>query len=187
MTIHLSQENPKLLMHICCAPCATYPVALLKDRFDIDLLFYNPCIYPKEELLKRKDTAAMFAEKMDLRLRFLNADEKSFLRRAEGLESCAEGGLRCAECIRQRLEKSAEFAKSQKADLFTTTLTVSPHKDSSKILDVGKLVERNLQGTSLKFLDIDFKQDNGFQRSIELSRSLGLYRQKYCGCRFSIM
>ena len=182
----LNLETPKLLMHICCAPCATYPVELLKDRFNIDLLFYNPCIFPKEELLKRKDTAAMFAEKMDLRLKFLNADENLFLKKADGLESCNEGGLRCAECFKQRLEKAAEFAKLQKADLFTTTLSISPHKDSSKILEVGKLVEKNLQGTSLKFLDIDFKQDNGFQKSIELSRSLGLYRQKYCGCRFSI-
>jgi len=186
MINHLSQENPRLLMHICCAPCATYPVELLKGRFNIDLLFHNPCIYPKEELLKRKETAAIFAEKMDLRLRFLNADEKAFLKKAEGLECCSEGSLRCAECFRQRIEKAAEFAKSQKADLFTTTLTVSPHKDSSKILDIGRQVEKTLPGTSLRFLDIDFKQDNGFQKSIEQSRSLGLYRQNYCGCRFSI-
>jgi len=184
--IKLQDENPNLLMHICCAPCATYPVELLKDRFNIDLLFYNPCIYPKEELLKRMDTASLFAEKMDLRLKFLNADEKSFLNKAQGLESCSEGGLRCAQCFQQRLQKAAEFAKSQKADLFTTTLTISPHKDSSTILNMGKMVEKNLPGTSLKFLDIDFKQDNGFQKSIELSRNLGLYRQNYCGCRFSV-
>ena len=188
-----NDERRKLVLHMCCAPCATYPATLLKDKFELELLFYNPCIYPKEELLMRKDAAEAFAEKMELRMHFLHGEERTFLDVCEDRSCEKEGGLRCIECFRQRLLKTAEYAKGAKAGFFATTLTISPHKDSNAILGLGKEIEAAQQArlgknreNDLRFLDIDFKKNGGFEKSVQMAKEIGLYRQRYCGCRFSL-
>lgn len=100
----------------------------------------------------------------------------------KGLEQEPEGGTRCTVCFAQRLELTARTAKEKGFDFFTTTLTVSPHKNADVINTIGQEMAQKYQ---VAFLPSDFKKKNGYQRSIELSRQYSLYRQNYCGCRFS--
>ena len=107
---------------------------------------------------------------------------RDFLEAVRGLEDEPEGGARCSVCFRQRLEKTAETASLSGYDYFGTTLTVSPHKDYKLISRIGGELALRYR---LSFLDRDFKKKDGFKRSVELSKKYGLYRQNYCGCKYS--
>ena len=154
------------------------------------MFFYNPCITDEEEYIRRRDTQKEFIEdynrkhpeQKDIRMIEGRYDPGSFFMMTEGFKEEPEGGKRCSICFRQRLEKTAETARMQGYDMFGTTLTVSPHKDYSKISDIGRQIAL-VYGVG--FLDRDFKKRDGFKRSLELSKEYGLYRQDYCGCQYS--
>jgi len=173
----------RLLLHCCCAPCSTHPIEFLKERYDLTLFFYNPSIYPHDEYIRRRDESIKLAEKLDIPIRVLEDDEKVFLDFVKGHEDEAEGEERCMRCYRQRLEKTGDVAEAELFDYFGTTLTISPHKVSQRILEIGRALALQL---SVKFLSKDFKLNDGFKHSCELSKEHNLYRQNYCGCRFSI-
>lgn len=179
-----------LLLHSCCGPCSTAVVERLANEFDVTVFFYNPCITDETEYQKRRKAQMDFIQKFNeenmgnCRVSFKEGDYRpwSFLKMTEGMEQLPEGGQRCRLCFFQRLEKTAEMAKLTGYDIFGTTLTVSPHKSFAVISEIG----RNLAlKYGLSFLDRDFKKKNGFARSVELSRKYGLYRQNYCGCKYS--
>ena len=183
-------DKPKLLLHSCCGPCSTAVVERLTDEFDVTVFFYNPCITEEDEYQKRRRAQLEFIEKFNrenagiIRVYFKEGNYRptDFLEAVKGLEEEPEGGARCSVCFRQRLERTAEEASLSGFDYFGTTLTVSPHKNYKLISEIG----RNLAlRYGLSFLDRDFKKKDGFKRSIELSRKYGLYRQNYCGCKFS--
>ncbi len=180
-------EGKRLLLHSCCGPCSTYCLEVLARYFSVTLLWYNPNIFPVQEYYKRLETQKQVIEKLKTKypvnIEILEYEEQEYLRAAAGLESQPEGGLRCTECFKLRLKKTAEYAKKNGFDFFTTTLTVSPHKNAPLINEIGKQFEE-IYG--VKFLPSDFKKKNGYKRSTELSKQLGLYRQNYCGCRFSL-
>ena len=192
----LKTEKPSLLLHSCCGPCSTSVVERLAEEFNITVFFYNPCITDEEEYKRRKESQIKFIETFNNeRLDAMNQTDRgvihfiegpynpgSFLELCKGYESEPEGGARCSLCFRQRLEKTAETAGMAGCDYFGTTLTVSPHKNYKLISEIGKEIALKYQ---LTFLDRDFKKQNGFKRSIELSKQYGLYRQNYCGCCFS--
>lgn len=179
-----------LLLHSCCGPCSTAVCESLADEFDVTVFFFNPCITDEAEYQKRRKAQIDFIEKFNegnigrCRVSFKEGDYRpsSFLKLTEGMENEPEGGKRCNLCFSQRLEKTAETAKLTGYDIFGTTLTVSPHKSFTLISEIGRMLALKY---GLSFLDRDFKKKNGFARSVELSKKYGLYRQNYCGCRYS--
>ena len=172
--------KPTLLLHSCCAPCSSYVIEYLKDYFNITILYYNPNIYPMEEYEKRKLEQIKFIENFN-DVKFMDCDYENniYNELVQGLENEPERGKRCTVCFKLRLEKTARLAKDNNFEYFGTTLTVSPYKNSSLINDIGNELEEKY---NIKWLYSDFKKDNGYKRSIELSKEYNLYRQNYCGC-----
>ena len=181
----------KVLLHSCCGPCSTAVVERLAPDWEITVFYYNPCITDRDEYEKRKANQLLFLRQRnetvppEEQVAFLEGpyDTEEYLRRVRGLEQEPEGGARCAVCFRQRLEQTAEAAARLGLPYFTTTLTVSSHKDYRLISAIGKEIAAQHEG--LTFLDMDFKKKDGFKRSVELSKAYGLYRQDFCGCEFS--
>ena len=178
--------TPKLLLHSCCAPCSSRCIEYLTNYFDITVLYYNPNISPEEEYNKRKEEQIRFLKefKSKNKIDFLDIEYNydDFLNIAKGLEDVPEGGARCFKCYNLRLEKTAMIAKEKNYDYFGTTLTVSPYKNSQVLNKIGEELE---QKYNVKYLYSDFKKNDGYKRSIELSKQYNLYRQNYCGCVYS--
>ncbi len=176
------QSRPRLLLHACCAPCSTHVVEVLKKDYDLAVLFYNPNIQPEEEYLMRLGEMKRFAQKSNLKLLEQEYDSEAWFELTRGLENELEGGKRCELCYKMRLEKAAQVAKEQGFEYLATTLSISPHKSAKKINQIGEeIVSRH----GLKFLSEDFKKKDGFKKSVQLSKELGLRRQSYCGCIYS--
>ncbi len=178
-------KKPTLLLHACCAPCSSAVLELLNEIFDITLFFYNPNIYPKEEFVFRLDelkrlTKAMGFDKIDTVSP--EYDPGEFEAIAKGMENLPEGGGRCAKCYRLRLEKAAAYAKENKSDYFTTTLSISPYKNASWLNEIGLELQEQY---GICYLCSDFKKGDGYKRSCTLSQEYNLYRQNYCGCVYS--
>ena len=176
--------RPKLLLHSCCGPCSTTVLNFLKDYFDITVFYYNPNIEPFTEYSKRKSEQIRFINELnDKNIKFLDCDYDnfSFKKAVKGLEKEKEGGARCGICFKLRLDKTAMLAKDMHFDYFGTTLTVSPYKNSKIINEIGAFLE---QKYSIHYLYSDFKKNDGYKKSIILSKEYNLYRQKYCGCLY---
>lgn len=180
------EGKPKLLLHACCAPCTSYVLELLSNYFEITIFYYNPNMNDILEYDKRYNEFAKL-------LKGLNLEDKvnvikpiynngSFLKMAEPLANIKEGGVRCHNCYYLRLEESAKYALENGFDYFTTTLTVSPYKNAKLINEIGLELEEKY---NIKYLPSDFKKNNGYKRSIELSKEFDLYRQNFCGCIYS--
>ena len=177
---------PTLLMHSCCAPCSSYCLQYLAEYFHITILYYNPNISPKEEYEKRVAEQKRLLRELPVRyeVSFLEGtyDPDRFFEMAKGLEDVPEGGERCFRCYEMRQREAAVYAKEGGFDYFTTTLSVSPHKNAQKLNEIGLALE---QEYGVRYLVSDFKKKGGYLRSIELSREYDLYRQNYCGCVYS--
>lgn len=180
---------PKLLLHSCCAPCSSYCMEYLRDYFQITVFYYNPNITEREEYRKRMQEERRLIEaynrqESQKKIAVIEGDYEPdrFLEMAKGLESCKEGGERCFRCYELRLRKTAEMAREMGTDYFTTTLTISPLKNAAKLNEIGEALAGEY---GIRWLPSDFKKRGGYQRSIELSKEYGLYRQDYCGCVYS--
>ena len=174
--------KPKLLLHICCGPCATWSAKSLMVDYRVVLYFYNPNIWPNEEWQRRLVAAEQVAKAYDLPIIIDDNDQAAWFEKAQSLASEPERGQRCQLCYGWRLKKTAERASRDGFDYFATSLTVSPYKDKEAINQIGEMIARQQQA---QYLVTDFQKDNGYQKSIALSKELGLYRQKYCGCQFA--
>ncbi len=174
--------DSKVLLHICCAPDATHSFLVLKERYNVSGYFYNPNIHPEREYKKRLEETRRLAKEWGFKLYEGRYNTEDWFRETKGLEGEPEGGRRCEVCYRIRLEKTAEFGKEMGFDSFTTTLTISPHKPAGVIHKIGEEIGKRY---GIKFLKEDFKKRDGFKKSVELSKELGLYRQVYCGCEYS--
>ena len=195
--------KPTLLLHACCGPCSSYVIEYLAQIFDITIYYYNPNIHPKEEYFRRLEELKKFLE------RFPQATQNSVklvedsynpeeyfeatnVRQEVELQSEPEKGERCRRCYLFRMKRAYEYACKKDFDWFTTTLSISPHKDSEKINTIGRELEEQKTNDSsaitihTKFLPSDFKKKGGFLRSTQLSEEYGLWRQDYCGCVFSM-
>ena len=177
---------PTLLLHSCCAPCSSYVLEYLSQYFEITVFYYNPNIYPPQEYDKRVAEQKGLIQRLEAKhkISFIEGDYKPeiFFEMAKGLEDGPEGGERCFQCYELRLREAAMIAKEKHFDYFTTTLSVSPYKNSEKLNSIGHELEEKYE---VKYLYSDFKKNNGYKRSIELSHIYSLYRQNYCGCVFS--
>ena len=178
--------TPKLLLHSCCGPCSTTVINILSNYFYVDVLYYNPNIEPLEEYEKRKKEQQRFIFDFHGKypVKFIDADydNEEFMKDLHPLKNEKEGGARCAVCIKKRMEYTCTKAKELGYDFFATTLTVSPHKNSQVINKIGESLE-TLYG--VRFLYSDFKKEDGYLKSIKYSKEYNLYRQNYCGCRYS--
>lgn len=176
----------KILLHSCCAPCSSYVISFLSNYFDITILYYNPNISPIEEYEKRKKEQIRLIKTLHTKnkLDYLDCDYDNNLynEAIKGYEQYPEGSNRCQICFNLRLEKTAKLAKEHNYDYFCSTLTVSPHKNSKIINEIGINISNKY---NIKWLYSDFKKNEGFKQSIELSKKYELYRQDYCGCIFS--
>ena len=182
--INSLQTRPHILLHSCCGPCSTTVLTFLVTYFDITVFYYNPNIEPRAEYEKRKQEQIRFIQEFNNEhITFLDCDyaNQDFRKQVVGLEQEKEGGARCAVCFKLRLEETARLAKKLNFDYFGTTLTVSPHKNSQIINEIGALLETEY---GVKYLYSDFKKKDGYKKSIELSKQYHLYRQDYCGCLF---
>ena len=182
---------PALLLHACCGPCSASVVEQLAPRFRITLYFCNSNIDTEEEFNRRLEAQKIFVEKYNVSplrtgepvsLICAVYEPAAFAELVQGTEHCQEGGARCRLCIRDRLEKTADFAKMNGYEYYSTTLSVSRHKDHTMIHNFGKALSLRY---GLSFVEDDYKQGGGEQRSVELSKEYGLYRQTYCGCACS--
>ena len=185
-TITKKQITPTLLLHSCCAPCSSYVLEYLSAYFDITIFYYNPNISPEEEFAKRVDEQKRLISEIPLEhnVKFIEGkyDCERFYEMAKGLEHLKEGGERCFKCYRLRLEETAKAAKDGGFDYFTTTLSISPHKNAQVLNAIGAELSNEY---GIDYLFSDFKKKNGYKRSCELSEIYGLYRQNYCGCVYS--
>ena len=181
------KEGTKLLLHACCAPCSSAVLERLSNFFEITIFYYNPNITEEKEYLKRieelKKYISLVKYKYPISLIPGNYEPQKFFEMAKGLEDEPERGKRCYKCYAMRLEESARIADELGFDYFCTTLTLSPHKNSNWINEIGE--DLNNRYNSI-YLYSDFKKKNGYKRSIELSREYDLYRQDYCGCVYSL-
>ena len=185
-TIAALEGVPKLLLHSCCAPCSSYCITEVSPYFAVIVFYYNPNIDTDEEYEHRKMEQERFIRSVEWKnpVDFVGCDhdKPDFLVIAKGLENVPEGGERCFACYRLRLEKTAEYAKTNGYDYFTTTLSVSPLKNAQKLNEIGYELQEKY---GVRYLPADFKKRGGYLKSTELSREYGLYRQNYCGCEFS--
>lgn len=179
--------TPSLLLHSCCGPCSSYVLEVLSEHFNVTVLYYNPNIYPESEYQKRLHEQIKIIENMPFKnpVKFMpcDYDENEFLSVAKGFENEREGGSRCEKCFILRMEKTAVLAKENGFDYFTTTLSVSPHKNALMLNNIGEALSEK---HGVKYLFADFKKKEGYKRSIILSKEYELYRQDYCGCRYSL-
>jgi len=191
------QIKPSLLLHACCGPCSSYVLEYLSKIFNITIYYYNPNIHPQEEYFRRlnelKKFLTVFPDALENKVNLIEDDynpEDYFIatnvRNEQQLQSEPEKGERCFRCYKFRMERAWDFACKNNYDFFTTTLSISPHKDSQKINLIGKNLElQKNKNINTKYLFSDFKKKGGFLRSTQLSQEYGLWRQDYCGCVYS--
>ena len=177
-------HKPTLLLHSCCAPCSSAVLERISKYFSITILFYNPNITDYEEYLKRKEELKRLIKDVNYQIEIMDCDydKEKFIEMALGLEDKKEGDIRCYKCYKLRLEKTAMIAKENNFDYFTTTLSISPYKNSKWLNEIGEELANKY---NINYLYADFKKKNGYKRSIELSKKYNLYRQNYCGCIYS--
>ena len=179
------QDRPTLLLHSCCGPCSTACLERLVPFFHVTVFFFNPNITESEEYELRLGEQKRYLREVygeEIPLVEGRYRSREFFELAEGFQKEREGGARCERCFRYRLKETESVASARGFDYFTTTLTVSPHKNYTLIAGIGREYGEKY---GVEFLDMDFKKKAGFQRSIELSKEHELYRQNYCGCVYS--
>lgn len=181
--LYLLNSMKKLLLHVCCGPCATHTIKELMKEYDVTLFFYNPNIHPYGEYEKRFAEAEKVGKFFKLPIHQAGYALEWWMERIAGYEHEPEGGKRCTICFADRLTETARYAKENGFDCFTTTLSISPHKNSKTINELGEMLSKK---HGVEWVHSDFKKKDGFKKSTELSKDLDLYRQKHCGCFYSV-
>ena len=184
--IKSSNTIPTLLLHACCAPCSSYTLEYLSKYFKITIYYYNPNIHPEEEYRRRINELKKFLKefKTENKVNLIEKDynPKEYFDKVKGLENLGERSKRCYMCYKLRMEEIAKYAKENNYDYFTTTLSISPYKNSTWINEIGEELQSKY---NINYLYADLKKKNGYKRSLELSKEYKLYRQDYCGCIYS--
>lgn len=180
----LMGSRPTLLLHSCCGPCSSAVIERLCQHFQVTVYYYNPNIEPEAEYRHRLAEQERLLKLLpgDVHMLSCNYDHAAFAAFAEEMAQEPEGGKRCLRCFELRLRKTAQAAAEQGYAYFTTTLSVSPHKNAEILNQIGQAAGEKY---GVKYLMADFKKKNGYLRSLQLSREYGLYRQDYCGCLYS--
>ena len=182
--MRLDGRRPSLLLHSCCGPCSSAVLERLRDHFQVTVLYYNPNIEPEEEYLRRRAEQQRLLGILGNEVGWLPCEygHSAFEAFATAMADEPEGGKRCLACFALRLNETADQAKKHGFEYFTTTLSVSPHKNADSVNRAGEEAARQF---GVRYLYADFKKRNGYLRSLQLSAEYSLYRQNYCGCLYS--
>lgn len=176
-------SKKKILLHACCAICSGYPISLLQDMgYSVTVYFYNPNIFPESEYEKRLDAQKKLCEHFNCELIIGEYEQDVYYEFVKGLENEPEKGKRCDSCFTLRLTKTAQKAKELGIEEFTTSMVISPHKNFNKLTEIGQKIAEEKK---LSYLPINFRKQDGFLKTNQISKSLNLYRQNYCGCKFA--
>lgn len=176
-------KRQKLLFHICCAPCGGLLAQKLSADFEVAVYFDNPNIWPQEEFFKRAQEAEKYFKSQGVEFILAEPDHEAWKRLTIGLETEPEQGRRCKLCYHYRLQAAAEYAARKKFDFFTTSLSISPYKNAEALRNLGLALGKKY---GVQFLAEDFRSHNGFSQAMAFAKEQNFYRQKYCGCEFSI-
>jgi predicted adenine nucleotide alpha hydrolase (AANH) superfamily ATPase len=174
-----AHEGESVLLHICCAPDAAYGVPAMQERFRVTGFFFNPNIEPGEEYDRRLHATRRLQDFLPFALETEDGGHEEWADAVRGLEEEPEKGRRCEACIRLRLRRTAERAKKAGIAAFSTVLTVSPKKDAGMVNRIGR-EEGDRAGVT--FIEADMKKNDGYLKSVKISKKLGIYRQDFCGC-----
>lgn len=181
---NINYFKKKILLHACCGICSGYPISLLKDMgYCVVVYYYNPNIYPDSEYEKRLESERVLCKHFGCELIEGAYEHKLYDEYVKGLETEPEKGARCNKCFELRLEKTAQKALELGIEEFTTSIVISPHKNYEKISQIGEQIATKYD---LKYKPFNFRKQDGFLKTNEISKSINLYRQKYCGCKFAI-
>lgn len=191
-----ARQKPALLLHACCGPCSSYVIEYLASIFDITVYYYNPNIHPEAEYSRRLEELKTFLKKFppavqeNVKLVVDEYNQEDYFSATNVLNETElqkepEKGERCFRCYEFRMRRSWNYAVKNNFQWFTTTLSISPHKDSQKINLIGKKLETLSGSPATKFLYSDFKKKGGFLRSTQLTAQFNMWRQNYCGCVYS--
>lgn len=175
-------NKPKLLLHTCCAPCSGYLVTELSKDFVVTVYYDNSNIAPKEEYQKRKTEAEKFYQTIGVEFIEAEYDHKNWLDKVRGLEHEPERGKRCILCYYLRLKNTAEYAKKHGYEFFSSTLSISPHKDAKALSNLGQALAKKI---GVGFIDENWKKQERFKKAMSFSHEHDFYHQDYCGCEFS--
>jgi len=178
--------KPKLLLHACCGPCFTIPNEILSNYFDISLIYNNSNIYPEEEYIRRKDELIQYVKENNPQIKTIHIttyNNEEFVKDLLPFAHQSEGYDRCKICFRKRLEEGFKFAKENGYEYFGTVMTISRYKSAKSINEIGEELAEKY--APVKWLYADFKKNDGYEKSLEIIRSCGMYFQEYCGCQFS--
>ncbi len=176
--------SKKILLHACCAICSGYPISLLQDMgYSVIVYFYNPNIFPQEEYQKRLEAQKQLCSHFGCELIEGKYEPDRYYNFVQGLEQEPEKGKRCDKCFELRLSEAAKKAKTLGIKEFTTSMVISPHKNYEKLTAIG---EKIAQQENLIYLSTNFRKHDGFLKTNQISKSLNLYRQNYCGCKFAM-
>ena len=176
-------SKKQILLHACCGICSGYPISYLKDiGYEVVVYFYNPNIFPLEEYQKRLEAEKTLCKYFDCELIEGEYETEIYYQTVKGLENEPEKGLRCDKCFELRLNKAAQKAVELGISEFTTSMVISPHKDYEKLTQIGNKIAEQY---NIKYNSVNFRKQDGFLKTNNISKSLNLYRQKYCGCKFA--
>ena len=184
----IKDSKPTLLLHVCCGPCSSNVIKELCEYFQITIHYSNSNIYPKEEYDRRLDELKVFIDhfnkdyNQDIQVIEDYYDHSEWLDHMYPLKDFPEGSLRCKLCYNLRMRRAYDYAYINHYDYWTTVLSVSPHKNSQWINEIGERWNKN----HLKFLYADFKKNDGYLKSTQMTKLYNMYRQDYCGCEFSL-
>ena len=179
----ISGSKPSLLLHVCCGPCSGNVIKEISEYFDITIYYSNSNIYPEHEYQRRYEELLSFINQFNPTIKVIEDPylPQAYLKDISIYKDEPEGGKRCHLCYQKRMEKSYQYAQIHHYDYWTTVLSVSPHKNSQWINEIGASFNQE----QTKFLFSDFKKDNGYLKSVRLADQYNLYRQSYCGCIYS--
>lgn len=176
-------SNKKILLHACCGICSAYPVSFLQDAgYSVVVYFYNPNIDTEEEYNRRLDAERTLCNHFGCELIVGDYEPDVYYDYVRGFENEPEKGARCSKCFELRLFNAARMAKSLGIEEFTTSMVISPHKNYEKLTKIGEKIAID---EGLRYVSTNFRKADGFLKTNQISKSLNLYRQNYCGCKFA--
>jgi len=179
----IKDNKPSLLLHVCCGPCSSNVIKDLSDLFNLTIYYSNSNIYSHTEYDRRYQELLAFIKAYQPSINVIENEyePKKWLQINAPLAKEPEGGKRCYQCYQMRMQDAYNYARAHNFDYWTTVLSVSPHKNSQWINEIGASFENQ----NTKFLFSDFKKDNGYYKAVQMAKEFDLYRQEYCGCIYS--
>ena len=183
--IKKSGKKPRLLIHACCGPCFTIPFEILRDYFDITIMYNNSNIYPKSEYDRRLAELKQYLSDLGVSLAIIEPkyDNETYNLELEPRKDDKEGHERCRICFRKRLKEGFEYASTHGFDYYGTVMTISRYKNAQDINKIGESLQKDYP--TVKWLYADFKKNDGYEKSLIIIREHEMYLQEYCGCEYS--